>query len=106
MFRNEKLKNQIMQFSAVFFEENASNISLITITNCEIFEKQKKAILYITALPENKEIEALAYVRRRLGELQEFLQKKMRIRSIPFLEAQIDQGEKAQRRIEELLRSS
>jgi len=102
MFRQEKIKNLIQGLAAQFITIESSNISLITVTNCHIFDKENKAVIYITVLPENKEKESLLFVKRLLGRMREYIASKMKTKSIPFLEVQIDIGEKNMRLIENL----
>ena len=56
-------------------------------------------------LPDEKEKLALAFVKRKRGELRAFLKKNIQIKIIPFIDIQIDQGEKNRQKIDELLRN-
>ena len=55
-------------------------------------------------LPDEKEGSALDFVKRKRGELREHLKKNIKIKIIPFIDVQIDRGEKNRQKIEELLR--
>jgi ribosome-binding factor A len=104
MERNLKIANQIKELSAIFLERENNRTSLITVTSCSTSPDLKKATVFITVLPDEKEILALDFVKRKRKELREFLKKKMQIKIIPFIDIKIDEGEKNRQKIDELLR--
>lgn len=106
MERKEKIAELVKQLSAQFLERENNRTSLITVTNCIISSDLKKATILITVLPEKKEFTALDFAKRKRKDLRKFLQKNMRIKIIPFIDIQIDKGEKNRQRIDELLRNS
>ena len=57
----------------------------------------------ISVLPREKENAAFGFIRRNLGDLRKHVKKWLKINPIPFLEVQIDEGEKNRQRIDELL---
>lgn len=103
--RNEKIANNIKELSAQFLGRENNKTSLITVTSVSCSPDLKNATILITVLPTSKEESALYFVKRQLGDLREFLKKTMAIKTIPFLEAKIDQGEKNRQKIDELLRN-
>src|SRR3989344_8452447 len=102
--RNEKVANQIKELAAQFLEREADKTSLITVMSCTTSPDLKRATIFITVLPTEKETPALNFVKRQLGDLREFLKKNMPIKIIPFLDVAIDLGEKNRQKIDELLR--
>lgn len=94
----------IKELAANFLEREATNVSLITVTGCEISPDLKKATIYFTVLPENKERAALDFTKRMRGDFRDYLKKNLEMRSIPFIDFEIDKGEKNRQRIDELLR--
>jgi len=102
--RNEKVANSIKELAAQFLERENDRTSLITVMSAICSPDLKRATIFITVLPTSKENAALGFVKRKLGELREFLKKNMPIKTIPFLDAAIDQGEKNRQKIDELLR--
>jgi len=102
-FRNEKIKQNIKEISALFIEKEASPTSLITLTRVELSEDGKRATLMISVLPKEKEQAAFGFVKRNLGDLREILKKQLRINPLPFLDVKIDLGEKNRQKIDELL---
>ena len=104
MNRNEKVANQIKELAAQFLERESDKTSLITVTSCTASPDLKRATIFITVFPTAKEVGALNFIKRKLGELRELLKKNMLIKTIPFLDVKIDQGEKNRQKIDELLR--
>jgi len=104
MQRNEKIANQIKELAAEFLGRENNRTSLITVTSCNTSPDLKKATIFITVLPNAKETSALEFAKRKRKEIREFIKEKMSIKIIPFLDIQIDQGEKNRQKIDELLR--
>lgn len=103
--RNEKIANQIKKLAARFLGRENNRTSLITVTSANTSPDLKKATIFITVLPTVKEKLALEFVKRKRGELREFLKKSMPIKIIPFIDIEIDKGEKNRQKIDELLRN-
>ncbi|MFA6353465.1 MAG: ribosome-binding factor A [Candidatus Paceibacterota bacterium] len=103
--RNEKVANQIKELAAQFLGRENNRTSLITVISTSCSPDLKKATIFITVLPSNKEKDALGFIKRNLGELRGFIKKNIEIKTIPFLDVAIDQGEKNRQKIDELLRN-
>ena len=102
--RNEKVANVIKELSATFLERENNHTSLITVTGASASPDLKKATVFITVFPDSKEASALGFVKRQRGELRDFLKKNLKIKTVPFIDVEIDQGEKNRQKIDELLR--
>ncbi len=104
MERNEKVANHIKELTAEFLGRENNKTSLITVTSATCSPDLKRATVFITVLPTDKEKVALEFAKRKRGELREFLKKIMTTKNIPFIDIAIDLGEKHRQRIDELLR--
>ena len=104
MERNKKVANQIKELVAEFLGKENNRTSLITVTSCNTSPDLKKATVFITVLPDNKEHDALDFSKRKRTEIRDYLKRKMNIKVIPFLDIKIDNGEKHRQKIDELLR--
>ncbi|NCU28208.1 MAG: ribosome-binding factor A [Candidatus Moranbacteria bacterium] len=102
-FRNEKITNMIKELSALFIEKEAGNSSLITVTRVLLSDDAKRATILISVLPEDKENAAYGFIKRNLGELRKQISKTLKINPVPFLDIEIDKGEKNRQKIDELL---
>ena len=103
--RNEKMANLIKELSAQFLNRENNKTSLITITSCSTSPDMKRTTIFVTVLPDSKEHDALEFLKRKRGNLRDFLKKNINVKTIPFLDIQIDKGEKSRQRIDELLRN-
>jgi ribosome-binding factor A len=101
--RGDKIANHIKELSAVFIEKNAGPTSMITVTRVLLSPDGKNAKVMISVLPREKEQAAYGFVRRNLGEMRKYVTKGLAIRPIPFLEVEIDEGEKNRQKIDDLL---
>ena len=104
MERKEKVSNLIKELAATFLERENNHTSLITVTDCKTSPDLKRATVFVTVLPDEKEHDALDFAKRKRGELREYLKKNMQTKSIPFIDIEIDRGEKNRQKIDELLR--
>lgn len=103
-FRNEKIANMIKELGAEFLERESNKTSLVTVTSANCSPDLKRATLYITVLPDDKEKAVLDFAKRKRSELRTFLKKNLNIKTIPFVDIEIDRGEKHRQKIDELLR--
>lgn len=102
-FRNEKIKNNIKELAALYIEREAGPTSMITVTRVVLSPDAKRATIMISVLPKEKENAAYGFIKRNLGELRKNITKNLRINPIPFLDVQIDEGEKNRQKIDDLL---
>jgi len=105
-FRNEKIKNNVKELAALYIEREAGPTSLITVTRVILSSDGKRATIMVSVLPREKEKAAYGFIKRNLGELRKHITKNLRINPIPFLDVEIDEGEKNRQRIDELLAKS
>lgn len=104
-FRNDKIKNNIRELSAVYIERLAGPTSLITITGITLSPDNKKATLLISVMPREKENAAYGFIKRNLGDLRKHITKNLKVNPIPYLNVMIDEGEKNRQKIDDLLKS-
>lgn len=93
----------LRQEAANFLQRESNKTSLVTVTRAELSRDGKYATIFLTVLPENKEEEALNFVKRKRSEFKEFVKEHTRIGRIPFFDFEIDKGEKNRQRIDSLL---
>ena len=75
--RNEKVGQLIKELSASFLGRESNRTSLVTVTSCDTSPDLKRATIFITVLPENKEHDVIDFAKRKRPELREFLKKNM-----------------------------
>jgi ribosome-binding factor A len=102
-FRNEKIINNIKELAALYIEKEAGPTSMITVTRVLMSPDGKKATIMISVLPVEKEKAAYGFIKRNLGEIRKNITKNLRVNPIPFLDVEIDEGEKNRQKIDDLL---
>lgn len=100
--KNEKIKAIIKEAAAEFFKLESNRASLLTVTRVEMTERGRKAVIFITVFPDEKEVDALEFAKRKRTELRECLMKKTKISLVPFVDVMIDVGEKNRQRLDTL----
>lgn len=104
-YRKEKLPELLQHLAAEWLERESNRTSLITVTGSRISDSQKHVTILFTVLPENQEAAALDFVKRRMRDFIEYIEKHSRIGRMPEIEFMIDGGEKNRQRIDFLLES-
>ncbi len=100
--RKESLEQLIKDLAANFFARESNKTSLLTVTSTFVTEDLKHCTVYISIFPEKEEKAALHFARRMRGELQEYLRKTMNRQFIPFVEVDLDKGEKLLNKMRDL----
>lgn len=76
---------------------------LVTLTQVELTQKLDTARVHVSVLPEEFEAKALKMLSRARYALTGYLIKRLRIRQVPELIFQLDQGLKNAAKVEKLL---
>lgn len=100
--RDKKIEEVIKKCATQFLLEEGSNASLLTVTNVVVSPKFEQATIYFTAFPEDKEKTALEFLKRKRPEFKELLKSETRLQRIPFVDFEIDIGEKNRQNIERI----
>lgn len=97
----------LKELIAEYIEKNSSaaSVSMITVTDCVVSSDTRRAKAFITVFPETAEEKALDFAKRKRSEIREYIKDHSRMRSLPFIDIEIDRGEKNRQRIDELLRN-
>ena len=98
---NELLRQQVGKIT-LKETDIASNI-LLTISKVSTSPDLKKATVYITALPQVKELEVLKELEINKYNIQKALNRSMYISHIPKLEFKIDKQMHAEQKVYDLL---
>jgi ribosome-binding factor A len=100
--KDGKIASIVSQSAAEFFKLESDRTSMITVTGVEVTDRGKKAIIFITVLPEEKEQDAIAFSKRRRSDLHKFLIEKTGLAIVPFVDVMIDIGEKNRQHLDSL----
>ena len=102
--RDRKLEEAILEIAARFIERESNKTSLITVNRVELHDRGRTAIIAVSVLPEDGESSALNFLKRKRAELRDAIKSGLNIRTIPFIDVEIDRGAKALHTIEALLK--
>jgi len=102
-FRDQRTEDILKKLAADFLTLESNRTSLITVTDIKLGNKGKNVSIYFTVLPENKEAAVLEFVRRKRKDFREYVKKHSRLPIIPFVEFDIDFGEKNRQTIDRLI---
>ncbi|MSU55261.1 MAG: ribosome-binding factor A [Candidatus Taylorbacteria bacterium] len=100
--KDEKVKEIIREKAAEFLERESSNSALITVTNVELMDAGKRALVSFTVFPADKENGALDFAKRKRSEFREVLKRETKLFRLPFVDFRIDLGEKNRQKIDML----
>ncbi len=98
-----RLSEQIREQVSEFFNRESNKSSLITVTRVKLADSLKNASILLSVYPVTSEEEVLLFTKRRSTDIRNYLKKNIRTRYIPFLDFQIDDGEKNRQKIDALL---
>ena len=104
--RNEIIEEAIRKVASEVIERESNKTAIITITRVELLERGKQANLFLSVLPVSGEDSALNFVKRKRKLIRDAVKKMIASHTIPFIDVQIDKGEKARQNIEALLREA
>lgn len=104
MSHTESLEKEIRKYVAEYISREASRKSLITITRCEMSADGKRAVLFVSVLPDQAEPIAMDFLKRHQDLIRKYAQHHSKIRAVPWLRFSYDRGEKNRQLVDELLR--
>lgn len=99
-----KLNKELQKAFGAFVERESNKESLITVTRCDISPDLKNVIVFISVFPEDKEDSVIKFLERRKWDAREYIKSRITTRVIPFVDFQIDYGDKNRRHIDSLLK--
>lgn len=101
--RKTKIEEQIKEIAARVIERESNKTALITVTRVSLEARGKDATVFISVLPASGEASALNFIKRKRPDIKEAIKKGLRLGTIPFIDVEIDTGEKARQNIDALL---
>ncbi|OGD66741.1 hypothetical protein A2442_01295 [Candidatus Campbellbacteria bacterium RIFOXYC2_FULL_35_25] len=104
--RQEKVTELLKSLAAQFLQNESNYTSLITVTSADVSKDLKRATIFITVYPTAGEESALNFVKRKRKDFKSFAKSKLKMKSVPFFDFEIDKGEKNRQRIDEISKES
>jgi len=102
--RHERVASLLRESVAKFIEGEANSNPLITVTRVIITPNYRQATVFFTTIPEGKEKDALVFLKRSGADLRGYIKKHNRMKYIPFIDFEIDFGERHRQHIDDIMR--
>jgi|TARA_Y100000310_G_scaffold267929_1_gene280285 ribosome-binding factor A len=101
--RVEKVQEVLRHLGAAYLSAESDRTSLITVTHTKISRDLKKATIFVSVYPENRERVAIDFLKRKRSDFRNYVKENAHMKRIPTLDFEIDEGEKNRQRIDTLL---
>lgn len=102
--RTAKIEGLIKASAATFILHEANTDPMITVTRVDISPDLRRAIIFFTTIPEEKQNDALIFLKRTAGEFRQHLKKSASLKRIPHIEFMLDAGERHRQHIDDVMR--
>ena len=103
--KTERLKRLLVELAAGHLNEESNRQSLITVTGVFLSDRNRRAVFLLSVMPEEAEGTALFFAKRQRSNLREKIKKETRMKFIPSVDFEIDEGEKHRRKIDDISRN-
>jgi ribosome-binding factor A len=100
--KQHQINALLARLAAEYIHATASKISMITVTHADVSPDAKNATIYVSVLPESSEHSALDFLRRSRADIREYIKQNTKLRVLPFIDIELDYGEKNRQRVQEL----
>ena len=101
--RDQRTEDMIKELAMKFLAMESNRTSLVTVTNILLTNRAKNVTIFFTVLPEEKEKAVLDFTKRKRAEFREYIKEHARLPIIPFVDFEIDFGEKNRQNIDRLI---
>lgn len=102
--RHTRIVSVIQELAAKFIQQEANTDPLITITNVTVSADQKHVTVFFTTIPEERQDDALIFLKRSGGDFRNFIKSNARLKVIPHIEFSVDYGERHRQHIDAIVR--
>jgi len=100
--RQKKFAEEIRKHAGNFIAQEANRQSMITPTNVDISPDLKNVTIYVSIFPESSEEMGLHFLKRKRNDFRTFIKQKGYVKVLPFVEFEIDRGEKSRQMMDGL----
>lgn len=102
--RDERAVSILLERIGAYIAREAGRDTLITPTRATFSKDRKNATIYVSVFPEAQEGKALEFLMRHKDIFRNDLKKTTRFARLPFIWFEIDKGERARQRFDEVAR--
>lgn len=101
--RHDRVRSLLLELVAAFIRNEASTHPLITVTGISISPDYKNVTARITTIPNTGENDALIFLKRKGKDLRTYIKRHSSMKIIPFIQFEIDYGERHRQHIDEVV---
>lgn len=101
--RDKRTEDLVKEMASKFLSIESNRTSLVTVTNINLYNRGKNVTIFFTVLPEDKENAVLDFTKRKRGDFREYMKENSRLPIIPFVDFEIDFGEKNRQNVDRLI---
>lgn len=102
--RHDRVASLLKEQAAVFIQQESNPEPMITVTSASVSPDYKRATIYVTTIPDDREADALVFLKRNASEFRHFIKKHSNLKFIPHVDFVIDVGERHRQYIDEIAR--
>lgn len=95
--REQRLGSLMRRLAAQFLNREVADKLIITVNRAEVIDRGQRAKIYVTVFPDEAERAGWRELKRLRWPLQQFLQKQIPLKRVPFFSLVIDEEEKLRR---------
>lgn len=95
-----KISLLIKDAAADFLNRESNRTSLITVTRANVSKDFANATVFFTVFPDEQQEQVLHFARRKRPDFKAYLKSHVRLKRIPFVDFEIDFGEKHRQHID------
>jgi ribosome-binding factor A len=83
---NARMREELQHLAAEFINLESNRLSLITVTGVFLSEDGKKAKVFCSVYPKDREGQVLDFLMRKRPELRSYIKKHGALRILPFFD--------------------
>lgn len=99
---DERVAGLVRECAAAYISRESDRTTLVTVTRATFSKDRKNVTIFVTVLPEEKEEVALSFLKRHRSDFKHYLRDHAALKHIPFVNFELDLGEKNRQRVDEL----
>ncbi len=102
--RHIRVVSLLKELVATFIQREANTDPLITVTSVTTSPDYRNVTIFFTTIPDDREQDALIFLKRNASELRQFVKKQSNLKIIPHLEFAVDYGERHRQHMDNVVR--
>ena len=92
--RHQRVASLLREMAAQYIRQETNTHPLITVTRAQVSSDYRAATIFFTTIPEDREADALIFLKRSAGDLRRLVKAKSNLKIIPHFEFTLDADER------------